>query len=107
MPVFTPEKVEEQIEQTCASFLKSALNIDTQKKIIYLPKVCEVYKKDFGDGIALHCLYFCVRFLEKDMQETILEMIHDANGGYILKYQASSETFHASLNFMHLTDASS
>ena len=65
-PVLTPDRLDDAIHATSVAFLASRVDLDPQRRIATLPKVCGMYHDDFGDGDALHCLYFCLGFLDKD-----------------------------------------
>lgn len=98
VPVFNPEKLDIQLRLACGIFLQKNVSVDTKKRIITLPKVCEVYRNDFGDGTSQDCLAFCIKYLSEEVQETALDFLGE-NSCWI-KYQPASESFHSSLSRM-------
>ena len=42
VPILTPDKVEEQLTHAAQLFLREHLTIDAEKRIVTLPKICEV-----------------------------------------------------------------
>ena len=43
VPVLRAEEVEQQLNEAAACFLKKQLLVDTARRVVVLPKVCDVY----------------------------------------------------------------
>ena len=61
-----------------------------------LPKVCEVYKPDFGPD-SLSCLKFCMGGLDEGTASTIRVMMMDGESNLTIRYQHTAEQYHISL----------
>lgn len=92
VPVLRTETLDSQVTRSCALFLKQEVSIDRKKKIITLPKICEVYRHDFGgDGASpLSSLLFCMQFLRDDV-DAMMDIINDDD--YTIKFKHSCCNF--------------
>ncbi len=97
VPIFRSVTLEEQIETCSSTFLKSQVKIDKKKRTVFLPKVCDVYRNDFGMGDGLVCLSQCIKYLNDSDQLSIAELLNDGVGSIAVKFQPSCEQFHANL----------
>ena len=95
VPVLRPKTIESQLNAAAAIFLKKELYIDQAKRLVVLPKVCEVYRGDFGSD-ALSCLRFCIGGLDEGTASTIRVMMIDESS-LVIRYQHASEQYHMSL----------
>ena len=95
VPVLRATEVEHQLNSAAAIFLKHQLFIDTNKHLVVLPKVCEVYKNDFGAD-SLSCLRFCMGGLDESTASTIRVMMMDESS-LAIRYQHTSEHYHTCL----------
>ena len=95
VPVLRADDVEQQLNAAAAVFLKHQLHIDTSKRYVVLPKVCEVYKNDFGSD-SLSCLKFCIGGLEEGAANTVRVMISEETS-LVIRYHHSSDQFHTCL----------
>jgi hypothetical protein len=89
--------VEHQLNAAAAIFLQQELIIETRKRVIILPKVCEIYKSDFG-GDSLSCLKFCIGGLDEGTASTIRVMMMDISN-LVIKYQHTADQYHTYLKF--------
>lgn len=77
-------------------FLMNQVKINARKRVVFLPKVCDVYRNDFGMGDCLVCLSQVLRYLDESSQLTIAALLE--NGGQIaVRFKQPSEKFHTSL----------
>lgn len=95
IPVLRPYILEQQLNDAAAIFLRQELEIDPKKSVIILPKICEVYKNDFG-GDALSCLKFCLGGLDEGTASTIRVMMMDMSN-LVIRYQHTTDQYHTSL----------
>ena len=96
MPVLRAEEVEQQLNEAAAIFLKKQLYVDTARRAVVLPKVCEVYKNDFGPD-SLSIIKFCLGGLDEGTASTIRLMMADEST-MTIRYQHTAEQYHACLN---------
>jgi Protein of unknown function, DUF547 len=95
IPILRPNIIEDQLNEAASIFLRKELVIDPRKKIILLPKICEVYKHDFGnDGVS--CLKFCIGGLEEVVASTIRVMMMDPSS-LSIRYRPTADQYHTSL----------
>ena len=97
VPVLQPQILDDQIETAASCFLMDQVKIDQRKRTVFLPKVCEVYRNDFGMGDGLVCLSQCMIYLSESHQLEIAALLED--GVVSVKFQRSCEDFHP-----HLTE---
>jgi hypothetical protein len=95
VPVLRPIIVEHQLNEAATIFLQQELEIDPKKSVIILPKICEIYKSDFG-GDPLACLNFCMGGLDEGTASTIRVMMMDMSN-LTIRYQHTSDQYHTSL----------
>lgn len=106
VPVLTAIHVDEQLNTQASSFLRLNVSVDATKRLVVLPKVCEVYRNDFAidvNGGAVTCLNFCLLFLEDDKAETIRKLLLDEQS-LTIKYQSVSDSYHTALCARDLDD---
>lgn len=95
MPVLRPQALEDQIYTSASYFLASQVKIDKRKRTVYLPKVCDVYRNDFGMGDGLVCLSQCLIYLDERDQLAIAALLDD--GVVSVKFQPNCHDFHPNL----------
>jgi hypothetical protein len=97
VPVLKCETFENQVQAAASSFLRNQIKINVRKRVVFLPKVCDVYRNDFGMGDCLVCLSQILRYLDESSQLTIASLLE--NGGQIIiKFHQPSEKFHTNLS---------
>jgi len=94
--ILSPLTMNEQINAACSKFLDKELTIDSKKRLILLPKICDIYRNDFGNGDSNSCLYFCLQFVNSDKQNAILSLM-EGNVAAI-KFQNFCDTYHLNLS---------
>mmetsp|Transcript_35336 Transcript_35336/g.85224 ORF Transcript_35336/g.85224 Transcript_35336/m.85224 type:complete len:100 (+) Transcript_35336:1217-1516(+) len=77
IPVFQQQIMDDQIDVAASCFLADQVKIDKRKKTVFLPKVCDVYRNDFGMGDGLVCLSQCLIYLEDSDQLAIASLLED------------------------------
>ena len=88
--------MDDQIDAACQNFLLNQVEIDVQKTTVVLPKVCDVYKNDFGNGDVIVCLSQCLRYLDVADQLSIAKLLE--NGRMVsVKFRSPSYQFHTHL----------
>jgi hypothetical protein len=95
VPVLRAFEVDNQLNTAASIFLKNQLYIDTNRRLVVLPKVCEVYKNDFGPD-PLSCLKFCLGGLDESAASTIRLMMMDEST-IVIRYQHTAEHYHTCL----------
>ena len=92
VPVLQADKLEVQLDSETSSFIQRHFVIDESRRVIYLPKLCEVYRNDFGNGDSLSCLSFCLRYLSSDTQSVVQGLTKEENL-YTIKYLPCAEQY--------------
>lgn len=77
VPVYTPVHLENQMLHSCCLFLRRQVYVDAKKRTVVLPKVCDVYRKGFGQGDPMSCLLFSLQLFDESTQPILLDMISD------------------------------
>ena len=95
VPVLQAQTMDDQIDVACQNFLMNQIEIDEQKTTVVLPKVCDVYKNDFGNGDVIVCLSQCLRYLDDGDQLSIAALLE--NGVVSVKFRSPSYQFHTHL----------
>jgi hypothetical protein len=96
VPVYKQQIMDEQMDLASSCFLMEQVKINTRKRTVFLPKVCDVYALDFGMGDGLVCLSQCLIYLDKQSQLDIAALLE--NGMISIKYNQCPQNFHPSLN---------
>lgn len=97
VPVLSPARVDEQLNESCATFMdNNQLVVDTRRRTVTLPKVCEIYKHDFGGGDSLSTLKFCLSGMDGDTRNFIRLLLTDEKN-LIIKFQQTSDQYHSKL----------
>ena len=89
------QDVEHQLNAACSVFLKQELEIDIKRRLVILPKICEVYKRDFGHD-SMACLRFCMGGLDEGTASTIRVMMMDESS-LVIRYRHSADSYHSCL----------
>mmetsp|Transcript_411 Transcript_411/g.432 ORF Transcript_411/g.432 Transcript_411/m.432 type:complete len:1353 (+) Transcript_411:82-4140(+) len=97
VPILSPSKMEEQFTAMSSLFLRKNCSIDVNKRVVSLPKICEVYRNDFGDGDSLALLHYCLQYMEEKDQATLTELIRCESGSLSIKFEHSPDSFYSIL----------
>jgi hypothetical protein len=100
IPVLRPYDLDVQINLAAGEFLRCNVEIDESRRIIYIPKLCEVYRNDFvaGDqvGASNVCLQYCLRYVPEPMRTQIKDLLEEESS-VTIKYLPTADQYHASL----------
>ena len=97
--VLRPDHLEVQMILSAAEFLRHNVVLDESRRIIFIPKLCEVYRNDFaGDSVgALNvCLQYCLRYVPEPMRTKITNFLEE-EPSVTIKYVSTADQYHASL----------
>jgi hypothetical protein len=115
VPVFTPERCASQLNACCTAFLANEFFSEPSKKKVTLPKVCQLFYRDFinNDGSAngndtffsrsgYACLQFCLPFLSNEESVTLAKLLSktyedEEERRVKIKYQPSCCSFYSRL----------
>jgi hypothetical protein len=104
VPVLSPRFVDQQLKECCAAFMdNNQLVVDTRRRTIILPKVCEVCKHDFGGGDSLSILKICFGGMDGDTSTFVRLLLMDEKN-LIIKFQRTPEQYHSSLRLRPAKD---
>jgi hypothetical protein len=81
--------------------------VDDAKRIIYIPRVCEVYRPDFTPSTdpvhaAQQSLQYCLLYLASPQHDRIKALM-ERGPHYAIRYMAVSEQYYSSL-CLHLEE---
>jgi len=97
VPVLTPETLDLVMSVQATEFLRRNLYVDFTRRVIVLPKVCEVYRNDFAMGSAdATPIRFCLPFLDEESESAIKSLLED-EASVIVKFQPTPEQYHTTL----------
>ena len=98
IPVLTPDRLQSQLDAAAALFVRSQLTVDVSKRVITIPKICDVYRHDFGNGDHTVAIMFCVTFLNGNDREDVMRLLqNESQGPLYMKYQPTSEQYYSCL----------
>lgn len=80
---------------SASHFLAENVTIDKKKRTVFLPKVCDVYRNDFGMGDGLICLSLCLVYMDEQDQLAIGALLEE--GVVSVKFQPSCQDFRPNL----------
>ena len=80
---------------SASCFLAENVTIDKKKRTVFLPKVCDVYRNDFGMGDGLICLSLCLVYMDEQDQLAIGALLEE--GVVSVKFQPSCQDFRPNL----------
>lgn len=99
VPVLSQRRFEEQMNAASSFFLMRKIIADVPKRTISLPKVCDVYRRDFGQGDPVETLQYCMQFLDEDTQVVVIDMFSNDGNSPQVKFLNASDQFHTPLHF--------
>ena len=70
--------------------------VDSKRRIVTLPKVCEIHRNDFGNGEFLSILKFCRDEMDNELGKTI-RAVMEGEKNLTIKFQHTQEQYHSSL----------
>ncbi|TMW64855.1 hypothetical protein Poli38472_009022 [Pythium oligandrum] len=73
VPVFdNPERIHEVLNAVLQAYLALHIRVDLDRKTIYLPRICEWYREDFGgQGSPLYCVRKLLGFMPEATQDDV------------------------------------
>jgi Protein of unknown function, DUF547 len=102
--VLSPETVDQQLNESCTAFMdNNQLVVDTRRRTVTLPKVCEVYRHDFGRGDSLSILKFCVGGMDEDTSNFVRMLLTDEKN-LVIKFQHTPDQYHSSLRLRNVIE---
>ncbi|KAL7569447.1 hypothetical protein ACA910_009630 [Epithemia clementina (nom. ined.)] len=121
VPILRLDNFYEQLSATSTAYLRKNLTADEIKRLIHIPRVCDVFRGDFcestissnnASGWIHECLRYCLLLLEEDNNsghmlvakiESMLLQEHPVS----VKFQPVSEQYHSTLQALSLPKTSS
>lgn len=101
VPILNPEHLETQLNVQTAAFVRQNVSVDSGKRVVMIPRVCDVYRSDFtrdsekasASSVAMAGLQYCLRFLDEPLANEIHTMLSD-EGSINIKYQPVADQYH-------------
>lgn len=98
VPILQQSTLDDQMNEAAAWFLMDQVKIDTRKRTVFLPQICDIYRNDFGDGDPIVCLSQCLIYLDESSQLAIAELLE---GGVVsVKFKRTCDNFLESLSLV-------
>uniref|UniRef100_A0A7S4EP11 DUF547 domain-containing protein n=1 Tax=Pseudo-nitzschia australis TaxID=44445 RepID=A0A7S4EP11_9STRA len=97
--VLSHRYIEQQLNAACVDFFaNNQLVVDTKRRIVTVPKVCEIHRNDFGSGELLNILNICIDEMDNDLGNAIRAVVEKkGEKGLTIRFQHSQEQYHSSL----------
>mmetsp|Transcript_1402 Transcript_1402/g.2909 ORF Transcript_1402/g.2909 Transcript_1402/m.2909 type:complete len:1285 (-) Transcript_1402:132-3986(-) len=95
VPVLISSSLDAQLNHASAIFLDQ-VSVDYKKRTIYLPKICDIYRNDFGDGDLLTLAKYCLSFVRVNW-EAVNELLLNEEAKPIVKFLPLSLDYHSHL----------
>jgi hypothetical protein len=74
--VFDADRVHDQLNWIMSKFLKNQVKVQEERNTIFLPRICEWYRSDFGgEGSALYCVRKLLGFLDESARSQALRVL--------------------------------
>lgn len=90
--IFEAECVHDQLNHVAKKYVAALVEVFEDRNTIYLPKICEWYRFDFGgNGSPLYCVRKLLGFLPEEQQEIVLRVV-DSPLLIHIKYRSFSYT---------------
>lgn len=97
VPVLTSRQMEQQMNAALAAFLANKqLVVDARRRTVTLPKVCDVFRNDFGSGESVAILKLCIGGMDEETASSVRVMLTDENN-IVIRFHQASENYHSSL----------
>jgi Protein of unknown function, DUF547 len=96
VPILTPSRLDEHLTTSTSLFLEKQMHVDMKRRTVILPKVCDVYRSDFGPGDSISVLRFCVGSMDVETASKVRLMLIDEHN-LVVKYQHTQEQYHSQL----------
>lgn len=99
VPVLVASWLERQLDAQAARFLRRTVRVDPARRVVLLPRVCDVYRHDFGRdpaGAGVAALKYCLPFLD-EATVLLIEQLQSDEAPWTVKFAPSSESFHSTL----------
>ena len=99
VPVLVAARLERQLDAQAARFLRRTVRVDVARRVVLLPRVCDVYRHDFGRdpaGAGMAALKYCLPFLDEPTA-LLIERLQSEEAPWTVKFAPPSESFHSTL----------
>ena len=101
VPVLSQRYLEQQLNIACVDFFcNKQLSIDTKRRVITMPKVCEIRRNDFRVGEILNIFRACVGEMDEideRLSSLMREIIEKGEKGVTIKFRPTQDQYHSSL----------
>ena len=98
VPVLSHGYIEQQLNAACFDFFcNNQLVVDTKRRIVTLPKVCEIHRNDFGNGELINILKICIDEMDNELGNSVRAVLEKGEKNLTIKFQHTQEQYHSSL----------
>lgn len=94
----TPETLYARLNEVSQIAMSHSLKVDSRRRTVVLPKVCDVYRADFGEDVV-QALRHCVRYLGREHWEQVSLLLTESRPPTI-KFQELRTRSHSKLRLI-------
>ena len=81
VPIYQAQTLNSQLDSTAADFLRTFVKLSPGKRVVHLPRIIQYFKEDFGGSSTLDILSFVRRFLNRQQQHDLDNMLNGIGFG--------------------------
>lgn len=96
--LMTPETMHQSLNEASIAFFESSMVVDTKKRTVTLPKICDVFGLDFGED-PLAVLRHILRYLNRDNWEKVSILLTNSKAPTV-KFQDLKPRSHTRLHLV-------
>jgi Protein of unknown function, DUF547/Protein of unknown function (DUF1769) len=85
------------VQHISSRFIEKNVTIDETKRTLTLPKICDVYRNDFGILDSLSMAYYCISFLSQQQRARVEKFLNE-DSPYIIRFANCAEQYHQFLS---------
>ena len=96
--LFQPDSLQATLESASVGLINSTIRIDLKKRTVFLPKVCDMYRNDFG-GSSQEVLNTIMQYVDGDNKDKLTFLLSGTRPP-IVKYHEMKCQSHDSLQLI-------
>jgi hypothetical protein len=96
--LLTPETMHQALNEASVAFFESSMAVDMKRRTVTLPKICDTFGLDFGEG-PLAVLRHILRYLNRDNWEKVSLLLTGAKRPHV-KFQDLKPRSHTRLHLV-------
>jgi len=96
--LMTPSSMHNSLNEASIAFFESSMIVDTKRRTVTLPKICDIFRSDFGED-ALAVLRHILRYLNRDNWEKV-SLLLEGSKAPTVKFQDFKPRSHSRLHLV-------